>query len=133
MRLGIVALVWFTAALAVIGLWIAARDLSDRPQPRGAANLTRAAAEPTPSAGSSGDGWRVVHQTSAHYMLVLEVETERVAEAGPIAQQLTDPVKDRYTEVMVYLYRPGRRGSLPAARVQWTRRDGYVLTEYTPD
>ena len=71
-----------------------------------------------------------MRQTSAHYMLVLEVETERVAEAGPIARQLADPVKDRYTEVMVYVYRPGRRGGLPAARVQWTRRDGYVLTEY---
>ena len=130
MRRGIIAFIWLVTAAAVVGLWRAADGLSERPQPPGAPNLTRAAAEPAASTGPSGDGWRVVRQTSAHYMLVLEVETERVAEAGPIARQLADPVKDRYTEVMVYVYRPGRRGGLPAARVQWTRRDGYVLTEY---
>jgi hypothetical protein len=132
-RRGIIALVWLVAALAVVGLWLAAHDLSDRPQPPAPPNLARALAEPAVPAGPSGDGWKVVHQTSAHYMLVLEVETERVAEAGAIAQQLADPVKDRYAEVLVYLFRPGRRGGLPAARVQWTRRGGYDVTQYEQD
>lgn len=133
MRRGIITLVWLVAVLAVVGLWQAGRDLSDRPQPPASPNLARALAAPAVPAGPSGDGWRVVHQTSAHYMLVLEVETERVAEAGPIAQQLTDPVKDRYAEVLVYVFRPGRRGGLPAARVQWTHRGGYEVTEYAQD
>jgi hypothetical protein len=128
-----IALVWFVAALALIGLWLAARDLSDRPQPPAAPNLTRTRAEPILPAGQSGDGWKVVHQTSAHYMLVLEVETDRVAEAGAIARQLVDPVKDRYAEALVYVFRPGRRGGLPAARVRWARREGYVVTDYTPN
>ncbi len=133
MRHGIIALVWLAAGLAVVGLWLTARDLSVRPQPPTAPTLARARAEPASSTGPSGDGWRVVHQTSAHYMLVIEVETERVAEAGGIAQQLAEPVKDRYTEIMVYVFRPGRRGGLPAARVLWTRRSGYEVTEYTQD
>jgi len=130
-RRGIIALVWFSAALAVVGLWIAARDLTDRPLPAGVTS-TRAPARQAPGPALSGDGWTIVRQTSAHYMLVLEVESERVAEADRIARQLTEPVKDRYTEVMVYVYRRGQRGGLPAARVQWTHRGGYEVTEYAP-
>jgi len=127
-RRGIVTLVWVAAALAVVGLWIAARDLTDRPPP----SVETAPRQP-PRSGLSGDGWTVVRQTSAHYMLVIEVETERVADAGRIAQQLTEPAKDRYTEILVYVFRPGRRGGLPAVRVQWTHRGGYNTTEYAPE
>ena len=129
MRRGIIALVWFSAALAVVGLWIAARDLTDRRLPASVTS-TRAPARRASGPGLSGDGWTVVRQTSAHHMLVLEVETERVAEAGRIAQQLAEPVKDRYTEIMIYVFRPGRRGGLPAVRVQWTHRGGYEVTAY---
>lgn len=86
--------------------------------------------ETAPVPGLTGDGWKVVHQLSAHHTLVLEVETSRVQEATPIAQQLAEPVKARYSEIVVYFCRPGTRGSLPAARVQCTPKGGYVETRY---
>lgn len=78
----------------------------------------------------SGGGWRVVDQMSAHYMLVLEVETERLADARQIAQTLVEPLKDRYVEALVYFRRPGTQGTLPARRVQWTKAGGYVEVNY---
>jgi hypothetical protein len=129
-RRATIGLIWLVAALSVVGLWLAGRDLAERPPLPANPNLAPSLPMPAAPAGQSGDGWRVVHQTSAHYMLVLEVETERVAEAGAIARQLCDPVKERYTETLVYLFRPGRRGGLPAARVRWTRGGGYEVTEY---
>lgn len=86
----------------------------------------RAAFIPRPS----GDGWKVVHQLSAHHVLVVEVETTRVHEAAEIAQQLAEPVKASYSEIMVYFFGPGGRGRLLAARVQWTPKGGYVETRY---
>lgn len=124
-------IVWLATGVAVVALWFAARDLGDRRLPQ-AAPAAPPAARKAFLPGPSGDGWKVVHQTSAHHMLVLEVETERVTEAVQIARQLTEPVKDRYTEVMVYVFRPGRRGGLPAARVQWSHRAGYEETVYQP-
>jgi hypothetical protein len=76
------------------------------------------------------DGWRVVRSLAAHRVLVVEVETGRPQQARAIALQLVEPQKDRYTEVMIYVYRPGRRGVGPNRRVQWTPRRGYVETIY---
>lgn len=78
----------------------------------------------------SAEGWKVVDQLSAHHVLVLEVETERLDEARAIAQQLVGPVADRYSEVLIYYYRPGQRGKLAARRVQWTPRGDYVVVDY---
>ena len=47
-----------------------------------------------PQTPLSGDGWRVVHQLSAHYMLVIDVETYRVREVLRIAHTLLDPLKE---------------------------------------
>jgi hypothetical protein len=122
--------VWVAAVAALAGLWRLAEDLGKRPAPTSAptaaAPVPRRAFLPAPF----GDGWRVVHQLSAHRVLVLEVETERVQEASPIARQLAEPVKSRYAEIMIYYFRPGRRGGLPAARVEWTPRGGYDLRRY---
>jgi len=76
------------------------------------------------------EGWKVVDQLSAHHVLVLEVETERLDEARAIAQQLVAPVADRYSEVLIYYYRPGQRGKLAARRVQWTPKGDYVVVDY---
>ncbi len=125
---GVVA--WCVALAAVVGIWRLGADLTDRRAPARAVpdNASRMRTAFTP--GPSGYGWKVVHQLSAHHILVLEVETVRVPEATAIAQQLAEPVKDRYSEIMIYVFRPGRRGGLPAARVQWTPKSGYVETRY---
>jgi hypothetical protein len=83
----------------------------DRPAKR-----TPAAADPA---------WRVTHQLSAHYVLVMHVETARIQNARAIAQQLIEPVKDEYAEAVIYFYRPAPGGATLVCRVQWTPRGGY--------
>ena len=52
--------------------------------------------------------WSVTEHLSAHNVLIAHVETRFVHEARAIARELTDPVSDRYTEVLIYFHRPGR-------------------------
>ena len=77
-----------------------------------------------------GQEWRLLHQYSAHYVLIVKVETDRIEEAGAIARELVDPVKAAYAEAMVYFYRPPTHGQLASARVQWSRAGGYQLLVY---
>lgn len=140
-RVAMVA-VWASVLATGVAAWRLIGLLSGGPPPApagaagGAPDGRRAPAVRTDVGDASpwwqrgGEGWQVVHQLSAHHVLVVEVETERVGEALAIAHQLVDPVKAHYTECLVYIFRPGRRGGLPAARVQWTPRGGYVATWY---
>lgn len=76
--------------------------------------------------------WSVTEQLSAHYVLISHVETQYLEEAMSIARQIADPIKSRYSEVVIYFHRPGRPDTLPPRKVQWTRQRGYVETIYTP-
>jgi hypothetical protein len=78
--------------------------------------------------------WSVTEHRAAHYVLIAHVETEFLAEAVAISQQITEPVRDRYSEVLIYFHRPGRPDPLPPRRVQWSAKAGYVETIYeAPD
>jgi hypothetical protein len=86
---------------------------------------------PPPRAGTRFPGWTVTKAYSAHHMMVVEVETDLPDTARQIAAQVVEPLKNRYDEVLIYVRRPGARAAdLPARRVQWTRRGGYVETVY---
>ena len=74
--------------------------------------------------------WTVTEHLSAHNVLIAQVETVHLGEAIAIAQQLTEPIKDKYAEVLIYFHRPGRPDTLPPRRVQWTPTTGYVETAY---
>ena len=76
-----------------------------------------------------GIGWQVIDYVSAHSVLIVNVETDRMQEATRIARALVDPLKDDYVEVLVYFRRPGMR--LADERVQWTPRSGYVETDFS--
>ena len=80
----------------------------------------------------AGAGWRLVDQLSAHFALVLKVEAENLSDAKSIAQRLTGPVTDSYTEVLVYFYPTGGKNGLPDRRVQWTEAGGYVEMSLRP-
>ena len=58
---------------------------------------------------------------------------EYLNEARAIAQQLVEPVKSRYAEILIYYHRPGRPDPLAPRRVQWTPTEGYVETVYVSD
>jgi hypothetical protein len=80
----------------------------------------------------TGQGWRVVNTTSAHRMMVVDVDTGRIGEAVAIAHQIVGPLQERYDEVLVFFFEPGvtpRRASL---RVQWTPRGGYRTLTLAP-
>ena len=72
----------------------------------------------------------MTEQLSAHHVLIAQVETASLAEARAIAQQLTEPIKSKYAEVLIYFHRPGRPDLLPPRRVQWTPTNGYVETVF---
>lgn len=74
--------------------------------------------------------WSVTEHLSAHHVLIAHVETEFLDEAVAIAQEIAEPVKARYAEVLIYFHRPGRPDTLSPRRVQWTSRTGYVETVF---
>lgn len=74
--------------------------------------------------------WSVTEHKSAHHVLIAHVETEYLAEAIAIAQQIAEPLKADYAEVLIYFHRPGRPDLLAPRRVQWSARTGYVETVY---
>ena len=76
------------------------------------------------------EGWYVRNMATAHGAFVIEVEAEDPEQTETIARALVEPIKDDYAEVLVYVNRMGDDSDLPARRVQWTPRDGYVELNY---
>lgn len=76
------------------------------------------------------DGWYVRNMATAHGAFVIEVEAEDPEQTEAISRALVEPIKDDYAEILVYINRLGDDSDLPARRVQWTPRDGYVELTY---
>ena len=76
------------------------------------------------------EGWYVRNMATAHGAFVIEVEAEDPGQTETIARSLIEPIKDDYAEILVYVNRMGDDSDLPAKRVQWTPRDGYVELSY---
>ncbi len=122
--------VWAAALLGVAVLALTVYELKRSPAARAQAiSIERA---PARQGHNPWARWSLTEHRSAHNMLVAHVETDHLEEAVAIAQQLAEPVKERYAEVMIYFHRPGRPDTLPPRRVQWTPTTGYVETVYEP-
>lgn len=75
--------------------------------------------------------WTITEQLSAHHVAIAHVETRYLDEAMAIAREIVEPMRVRgYTEIVIYVHRPGRPDTLPPRKVQWTPAGGYVLTNY---
>ena len=74
--------------------------------------------------------WSITEHKSAHHVLIAHVETDYLGEAVAIAQQIAEPIKADYAEVLIYFHRPGRPDTLAPRRVQWSARTGYVEAVY---
>jgi hypothetical protein len=124
--------VWLVAASLTSGLAVVAYDLS-RPvaatAPKPLDELPKARHEANPWAQ-----WSVTEQLSAHHVLIVQVETRRLADARAIARRIVEPIlpKENFAEILIYFHRPGRPDPLAPRRVQWTPRGGYVETVYSP-
>jgi hypothetical protein len=110
---------------AVVGMGIVSAAIVLRGSPRPAAPPVPRSALAPATPGPSAFAWKLTSASSAHRALVLEVETTRPAEARAIAQQLTEPYKDRFDEVLVFFFEPNASPRLATLRVQWTRAHGY--------
>jgi hypothetical protein len=119
---------WVAAAsgigLMAVTIYELKRTPAARPEPMPIDRL------PTRAPHRSLNRWTVTEHLSAHHVLIAQVETDYLAEAVAIAQQLTEPVKSKYAEVLIYFHRPGRPDALPPRRVQWTLKTGYVETRF---
>ncbi len=74
-----------------------------------------------------GETWVVTKVTSAHHMLVVNVDADRLDDARAIAAEIVAPVRDRkFEEVLVYVRQTHSRKGFADRRIQWTPKSGYT-------
>ena len=74
-----------------------------------------------------GEAWVVTKVTSAHHVLLVNVDAERVGNAQQIATEIVAPVKDRgFDEILVYVWRTQKHKPFADRRIQWTPKGGYT-------
>ncbi len=123
------------AVVSVCGAVGAGSWVSLRPETLPAAIATPSVAHSLPAvrrAAVPWARWTITEQYSAHGVLVLQVETTRLREARAIAAEISAPLLERFTEILIYFHRPGRPDDVPPRRVQWSRADGVIETIYAP-
>jgi hypothetical protein len=69
----------------------------------------------------SSPGWKITRRYSANQALIVEVECRDRERAVKIAEEIVDPVKASYVEVLVYVK---AIGGTETRRVQWTKNSG---------
>ena len=116
--------------LLVIALIAVAVHSSDRPRripPLTAVpTLLRELSAARESQHKEGEAWVVTKVTSAHHMLVVNVDSERVGNAQAIAAEIVKPVQNRgFDEILVYVWRAHKHKPYADRRVQWTPKGGY--------
>ena len=115
--------------LLSIGLIAFAVHWSDRPRvpPLAAVpTLLRELSAARASQFKEGEAWVVTKVTSAHHVLLVNIDAERVGNAQTIAAEIVAPVKNRgFDEILVYVWRTHKHKPFADRRVQWTPKDGY--------
>jgi len=116
--------------LLSIGLIAFAVHWSDRPRvPALAAvpTLLRELSAARASQFKEGEAWVVTKVTSAHHVLLVNIDAERVGNAQTIAAEIVAPVKERgFDEILVYVWRTHKHKPFADRRVQWTPKGGYT-------
>jgi len=116
--------------LLSIGLIAFAVHWSERPRvpPLAAVpTLLRELSAARASQFKEGEAWVVTKVTSAHHVLLVNIDAERVGNAQTIAAEIVAPVKERgFDEILVYVWRTHKHKPFADRRVQWTPKDGYT-------
>ncbi len=116
--------------LLSIGLIAFAVHWSDRPRvpPLAAVpTLLRELSVARASQFKEGEAWVVTKVTSAHHVLLVNIDAERVGNAQTIAAEIVAPVKERgFDEILVYVWRTHKHKPFADRRVQWTPKGGYT-------
>ena len=116
--------------LLSIGLIAFAVHWSERPRVPPLATvptLLRELSAARASQFKQGEAWVVTKVTSAHHVLLVNIDAERVGNAQAIATEIVAPVKDRgFDEILVYVWRTHNHKPFADRRVQWTPKGGYT-------
>ena len=116
--------------LLSIGLIAFAVHWSERPRVPPLATvptLLRELSAARASQFKEGEAWVVTKVTSAHHVLLVNIDAERVGNAQTIAAEIVAPVKDRgFDEILVYVWRTHKHKPFADRRVQWTPKGGYT-------
>ena len=116
--------------LLSIGLIAFAVHWSDRPRVPPLAAVPTLLLELSAARASQfkeGEAWVVTKVTSAHHVLLVNIDAERVGNAQTIAAEIVAPVKDRgFDEILVYVWRTHKHKPFADRRVQWTPKGGYT-------
>ena len=75
--------------------------------------------------------WAVTRATSAHNVIVIDVDAEHPEEARQIASEIVKPLRDRYEEVLIYVRSADASNAWTVRRIQWTPRGGYVESDFS--
>ena len=116
--------------LLSIGLIAFAVHWSERPRVPPLATvptLLRELSAARASQFKEGEAWVVTKVTSAHHVLLVNIDAERVGNAQTIAAEIVAPVKERgFDEILVYVWRTHNHKPFADRRVQWTPKGGYT-------
>ena len=74
--------------------------------------------------------WRIVEMATAHGIFTIEIEIADWENSQEVARELVVPLKDQYSEVLVYFYEMGSDEALPVLRVRWTLETGFTEMLY---
>jgi hypothetical protein len=126
-RLLVGGVLWLTAMV----LFAAALQWSGRPRPALPSSPVSALARSLNhlQSGDSQQRWYVIKATSAHHVMVVDVETDEVGTARVIAGEIVDGAKhSAYDEILIYVRKIGEGRGSAGQRVQWTPAGGLVET-----
>ena len=116
--------------LLSIGLIAFAVHWSERPRVPPLATvptLLRELSAARASQFKEGEAWVVTKVTSAHHVLLVNIDAEQVGNAQTIAAEIVAPVKERgFDEILVYVWRTHNHKPFADRRVQWTPKGGYT-------
>ena len=137
---------WMRLGLAACAVGLLVVNWAVRREPPATTSTDRPAAaaadyadDPGGAAGAAGDregpllvndGWHIRDMATAHGVFVIEVEAEDPTQTETIARALIEPLRDDYTEILIYVNKLGDESDLPARRMQWTPGGGYVEITY---
>jgi hypothetical protein len=96
------------------------------PRPPSTSGLARSLNAPEPD--DRRWRWSVTHAQASQGALVVEAQVIDLAETMASARAIVEPVRGRYSEVLIYMRRAGAPGGFASRRVQWTAANGYVET-----
>lgn len=131
-RLFAAGVAWLTAfgLFAALVLW-SARAPPPSPTPPAVTNLVRALNRmESSSTATRHEPWTVTRATSANRAMVIDVEADVPEDARKIADEIVEPLRQKYEEVLIYVRANGNPLNAIVRRIQWTPHGGFIETSY---